>query len=84
MNEKKTVADVDVTQILELSENFKAYDTNASTSNYKCDETNVLKVSAKKKVSEKNVASVEKSHMEMLELKITDTGERKVHEWTQQ
>lgn len=35
-------------------------------------------------MSEKNVASVEKSHMEMLELKITDTGERKVHEWTQQ
>ena len=84
MNEKKTVADVDVTQILELSEKFKAFNTNASTSNYKCDETNVLKVSAKKKVSEKNVASVEKSHMEMLELKITDTGERKVHEWTQQ
>lgn len=35
-------------------------------------------------VSEKNLASVEKNNMEMLELKITNTGERKVHEWTRQ
>lgn len=35
-------------------------------------------------VSEKNLANVEKNNMEMLELKITNTGERKVHEWTQQ
>lgn len=35
-------------------------------------------------VSEKNLVSVEENHMEMLELKITNTEERKVHEWTQQ
>lgn len=48
MNEKKTITNVDMTQTLELSENFKALNTNASTGNYKHDETNILKVSAKK------------------------------------